>query len=255
MSQKASPQPEETAGAPPPRALALLAVFRHRNFRLFFTGQLISVMGSWMQTVAQAWLVYSMTHSPFLLGLTTFCAQVTVFFLAPFGGMVADRVDRRHMVLVTQGAAMLQAALLAGLTLTGVVQVWEIILLAFGLGFINAFDMPTRQAMLLDMVGKEDLRHAIALNSMMFNLARVLGPSLAGILIAVVGEGVCFALNALSFTAVLISLFLMRFAPRPSREHSSSWWRSPPASARPISRCCRPSPATSCTATPPITAS
>ena len=159
--------------ARPPSALAVLAVFRHRNYRLFFTGQLVSLMGTWMQTVAQAWLVYSLTHSPLLLGLTSFCAQVTVFFIAPFGGMVADRVDRRRMLLLTQGAAMLQAALLAGLTLGGIVQVWEIVLLAFGLGFINAFDVPTRQAMTIDMVGHGDLRHAIALNSMMFNLARV----------------------------------------------------------------------------------
>jgi predicted MFS family arabinose efflux permease len=221
MNQKDVPPPEVPSGAPLPGALALFAVFRHRNYRLFFTGQLVSVMGSWMQTVAQAWLVYSLTHSTFLLGLTTFCAQVTVFFLAPFGGMVADRVDRRRMVLVTQGAAMLQAALLAILTLTGQVQVWEIILLAFGLGFINAFDMPTRQAMLLDMVGPADLRHAIALNSMMFNLARVVGPSLAGALIAIVGEGVCFAVNALSFTAVLVSLFLMRLPQRAGREHKA----------------------------------
>jgi MFS family permease len=204
----------------PVSALALLSVFRHRNYRLFFTGQLVSLMGTWMQTVAQAWLVYSLTHSPFLLGLTTFCAQVTVFFIAPFGGMVADRVDRRRMLLLTQSAAMLQAALLAGLTLAGIVQVWEIILLAFGLGFINAFDVPTRQAMTLDMVEPRDLRHAIALNSMMFNLARVIGPSLAGALIAVVGEGVCFALNALSFAAVLASLILMRLPQRAVRAYA-----------------------------------
>ncbi len=213
-----STTPDKAAVRP---GLAVLGVFRHRNYRLFFSGQLVSVMGSWMQTVAQAWLVYSMTHSPFLLGLTTFCAQVTVFFLAPFGGMVADRVDRRRMVQITQAAAMVQAALLAGLTLGGVVQVWEIIALAFGLGFINAFDMPTRQAMLLDMVGPKDLRHAIALNSMMFNLARVVGPSLAGALIAIVGEGVCFAVNAVSFTAVLVSLFLMRLPALVGRKHEA----------------------------------
>jgi MFS family permease len=208
---------QETAG--PSAALALLTVFRHRNYRLFFSGQLVSLMGTWMQSVAQAWLVYSLTHSPLLLGLTAFCSQVTVFFLAPFGGMVADRVDRRRLLLLTQSAAMVQAALLAGLTLAGVVQVWEIVVLAFGLGFINAFDVPTRQAMTFDMVGHEDLRPAIALNSMMFNLARVIGPSLAGGLIAIVGEGPCFALNAVSFGAVLVSLVLMRFKPREVREH------------------------------------
>jgi len=205
--------------ARPSSALALLTVFRHRNYRLFFSGQLVSLMGTWMQTVAQAWLVYSLTHSPFLLGLTSFAAQVTVFFLAPFGGMVADRVDRRKMLLLTQSLAMLQAALLAGLTLAGIVQVWEIIALAFGLGFINAFDVPTRQSMIFDMVGREDLRHAIALNSMMFNLARVIGPSLAGALIAVTGEGVCFAVNALSFAAVLTSLILIRLPPKVPHSH------------------------------------
>jgi MFS family permease len=205
--------------AKPSSALALLVVFRRRNYRLFFSGQLVSLMGTWMQTVAQAWLVYSLTHSPFLLGLTTFAAQVTVFFIAPFGGMVADRVDRRKMLLLTQSLAMLQAALLAGLTLAGVVQVWEIIALAFGLGLINAFDVPTRQSMIFDMVGREDLRHAIALNSMMFNLARVIGPSLAGALIAVTGEGVCFAVNALSFAAVLTSLILIRLPPKAPRSH------------------------------------
>jgi MFS family permease len=220
MDQKESLTPETEGLARPSSALALLGVFRHRNFRLFFTGQFVSLLGTWMQTVAQAWLVYSLTHSPLLLGLTAFCAQVTVFFIAPFGGMVADRVDRRRMLLVTQGAAMLQAGLLAALTLTGVVQVWEIVLLAFGLGFINAFDVPTRQAMLVDMVGQEDLRQAIALNSMMFNLARVIGPSMAGALIAMVGEGLCFGLNALSFGAVLVSLMLMRFPPRPRRAYA-----------------------------------
>jgi MFS family permease len=198
-------------------ALALLRVFRHRNYRLFFSGQLVSLMGTWMQTVAQAWLVYSLTHSTFLLGFTSFCAQVTVFFMASLGGMVADRVDRRKMLIVTQSLAMVQAGILAVLTLTHVVQVWEIIALAFGLGLINSVDVPTRQSMTLDMVGREDLRHAIALNSMMFNLARVIGPSIAGALIAVVGEGICFSFNALSFAAVLTSLILMRFEPRPHR--------------------------------------
>jgi MFS family permease len=203
--------------ARPSSAFALLNVFQHRNYRLFFAGQLVSLMGTWMQSVAQAWLVYRLTHSPFLLGLTSFCAQVTVFFMASLGGMIADRVDRRKMLLATQAASMVQAAILAGLTLAGVVRVWEIIVLAFGIGLINSFDVPTRQAMTMDMVGREDLRHAIALNSMMFNLARVIGPSIAGALIAIVGEGPCFALNALSFAAVLTSLLLMRLPSRPPR--------------------------------------
>ena len=201
----------------PGSTASLLRVFRHRNYRLFFTGQLVSLMGTWMQNVAQSWLVYSLTHSPFLLGLTSFCATVTVFFITPFGGMVADRVDRRKMLLFTQSAAMIQASILAVLTLTHVVRVEEIIGLALCLGLINSFDVPSRQSMTLDMVSKEDLRHAISLNSMMFNLARIIGPSLAGALIAVVGEGVCFALNAASFAAVLTSLYLMQLPKRAPR--------------------------------------
>jgi MFS family permease len=207
--------------ARPSSALALLTVFRHRNYRLFFSGQLVSLMGTWMQSVAQAWLVYRLTHDPRLLGLTAFAAQVTVFFLASFGGMIADRVNRRRMLLVTQALSMVQAAILAVLTITGIVQVWEIIALAFGIGLINSVDVPTRQAMTLDMVGRSDLRHAIALNSMMFNLARVIGPSIAGALIAIVGEGPCFALNALSFGAVLTSLLLMELPSAPKRVHGS----------------------------------
>src|SRR3954454_16771838 len=209
--------------ARPSSALALFTVFRHRNYRLFFSGQLVSLMGTWMQSVAQAWLVYRLTHSPFLLGLTSFCAQVTVFFMAAFGGMIADRVDRRKMLLVTQALSMIQAAIMAVLTISGFVQVWEVILLAFGIGLINAVDVPTRQAMTIDMVGREDLRHAIALNSMMFNLARVIGPSIAGALIALVGEGPCFALNAVSFAAVLTSLFLMRLPSPPPRRTGRPW--------------------------------
>lgn len=212
------PSEDEIADiAEPASALALFKVFRHRNYRLFFSGQLVSLMGTWMQTVAQAWLVYSLTHSTFLLGVTSFCSTVTVFFMASLGGVIADRVDRRKMLIVTQSLAMLQAALLAFLALTHSVQVWEIIALAFGLGLVNSVDVPTRQAMTLDMVGREDLRHAIALNSMMFNLARVIGPSIAGALIAVVGEGICFGFNALSFAAVLTSLILMRLPPRARR--------------------------------------
>ena len=203
--------------ASPGTTRALLRVFRHRNYRLFFTGQLVSLMGTWMQNVAQSWLVYSLTHSTVLLGLTSFCSTVTVFFITPFGGMVADRVDRRRLLLFTQSAAMIQAGILAVLTLTHVIRVGEIIALAFCLGFVNAFDVPSRQSMTLDMVTKEDLRHAISLNSMMFNLARIVGPSLAGALIAVVGEGVCFALNAASFAAVLTSLFLMKLPARQPR--------------------------------------
>ncbi len=212
------PMSTETDIPPPlltPTALSLLRVFRHRNYRLFFTGQLVSLMGTWMQSVAQGWLVYTLTHSPLLLGVTSFCAQVPVFFIAPFGGTISDRVDRRRMLILTQSLSMLQAAVLATLTLTHVVQVWEIVALAFTMGLINAFDVPTRQAFTIEMVGRVDLRNAIALNSMMFNLARIVGPTAAGLLVAFAGEGICFALNALSYAAVLASLVFMRVAPRP----------------------------------------
>jgi len=218
--QEEPPSEGEVADlAEPYSAFALLKIFRHRSYRLFFSGQLVSLMGTWMQSVAQGWLVYSLTHKTSLLGLTSFCAQVTVFFLASFGGLIADRVDRRRMLIWTQSLSMVQALLLAVLTLLHVVQVWEIIALAFGLGLINAVDIPTRQAMTLDMVGRDDLRHAIALNSMMFNLARVIGPAVAGWLLDATGAGVCFGVNALSFGAVLTSLLLMRMPARPLREN------------------------------------
>ena len=217
------PAEQELAELVHPRRSGLLKVFRHRNYRLFFTGQLISLMGSWMQNTAQPWLVYSLTHSTVLLGVTSFCSTVPVFLMTPFGGMVADRVDRRKFLLVTQSAAMLQAAVLATLTLTGVVKVWEIICLALTMGLINSFDIPSRQSMTLDMVGRDDLRHAISLNSMMFNMARIVGPTIAGALIALVGEGICFASNAVSFAAVLVSLLLMKLAARRPRLSQRAW--------------------------------
>lgn len=210
-----SPPPKVSLEAP--SALELLRVFRHRNYRLFFSGQLISLMGTWMQSIAQGWLVYTLTHSPFLLGVTSFAGQVPVFFVAAFGGMIADRVDRRRMLLVTQSLAMIQAAILAALTLSGVVKVWEVIGLALCMGLVNAFDIPTRQAFTMDMVGRADLRNAISLNSVMFNLARIIGPTAAGLLVAAAGEGVCFAINAVSYGAVLTSLVLIRVPPRPQR--------------------------------------
>jgi MFS family permease len=212
--------PSEAEAAPIAQkssALALLDVFRHRNYRLFFSGQLVSLMGTWITSVAQGWLVYTLTHSTLLLGVTSFASQVPVFFISPFGGMISDRVDRRKLLIVTQALAMLQATALAVLTLTGVIQVWEIIALALFKGFVNAFDVPTRQAFTVDMVGREDLRNAISLNSVMFNLARVVGPAIAGLLVATVGEGICFSIDALSYGAVLASLVLMTFSPKPPR--------------------------------------
>ena len=190
-------------------ALAVRAL-RHRNFQLFFAGQLISLIGTWMQTVAQSWLVYRMTGSALLLGMVGFASQIPVFIMAPVGGIVADRRNRQRIVIATQTASMILAAFLALLTLSGRVQVWQIMVLAAGLGVVNAFDIPARQAFLIDMVGREDLMNAIALNSSMFNGARIIGPAIAGILVASIGEGWCFFANSVSYIAVIIGLLLMR---------------------------------------------
>src|SRR5229473_1273571 len=163
-----------------------------------------------MQSVAQAWLVYSMTKSALLLGTVGFASQIPVFLVAPFGGITADRVNRQRLVIATQTCSMILAGILAWLTLSGRVHVWHIFLLAGLLGVVNAFDIPGRQSFLIDMVGKEDLMNAIALNSSMFNGARVVGPAVAGILVARIGEGWCFAANSLSYIAVLIGLLLMK---------------------------------------------
>jgi MFS family permease len=193
-----------------PRWATTLRALRHRNFQLFFGGQLISLIGTWMQSVAQAWLVYSLTKSPLLLGSVGFASQFPVFLVAPFGGITADRVNRQKLVIATQTVSMILAGVLAWLTLSGRVQVWHIFALAAALGVVNAFDIPGRQAFLVDMVGKEDLMNAIALNSSMFNGARVIGPAIAGILVARIGEGWCFAANSISYIAVIVGLILMR---------------------------------------------
>ena len=187
-----------------------LRALRHRNFQLFFSGQLISLIGTWMQNIAQAWLVYRLTGSSLLLGSVTFASQFPIFLVAPVGGIVADRYRKQRVVIVTQTASMMLAFVLAILTLTGTVQVWHIFVLAASLGVVNAFDIPGRQAFLVDMVGKEDLMNAIALNSSMFNGARIIGPAIAGVLVARIGEGWCFFANAISYIAVIVGLMLMR---------------------------------------------
>src|SRR5581483_11908665 len=187
-----------------------LRALRHRNFQLFFGGQLISLIGTWMQSVAQAWLVYRLTGSSLLLGSVGFASQIPVFLFAPIGGIVADRFNRHRVVIATQCASMVLALILAILTLTGKIHVWHIFVLAALLGVVNAFDIPARQSFLVDMVGKEDLMNAIALNSSMFNGARIVGPAIAGILVASIGEGWCFFANAVSYIAVIIGLLLMK---------------------------------------------
>ena len=195
---------------------------RHRNFQLFFSGQLISLIGTWMQTVAQSWLVYRLTGSGLLLGSVGFASQIPVFLVAPLGGIAADRGNRQRIVIATQVASMILAFVLAALTLTHKVQVWHIFVLAALLGVVNAFDIPGRQAFLVDMVGKDDLMNAIALNSSMFNGARVIGPAVAGVLVARLGEGWCFFANAVSYIAVIIGLMLMKVhAPAKASLHSS----------------------------------
>jgi MFS family permease len=193
---------------------ATLRALRYRNFQLFFSGQLISLTGTWMQNVAQAWLVYRLTGSAVLLGLVSFAGQIPVFLMAPVGGIVADRFPRRRVVIGTQTAAMLLALVLAALTLTGAVRIWHIFVLSALLGIVNAFDIPARQAFFVEMVGREDLINAIALNSSMFNASRIIGPAVAGILVAAIGEGWCFFANGVSYIAVIAGLLLMTVAER-----------------------------------------
>jgi MFS family permease len=212
-----SPATKQPAGA----FGTTLRALKHRNFQLFFGGQLISLIGTWMQSVAQSWLVYRLTGSSLLLGSVGFASQIPVFLVAPFGGIVADRHNRHRVVIATQAASMLLAFILAFLTLTNMVRVWHIFVLAGLLGVVNAFDIPGRQSFLVDMVGKEDLMNAIALNSSMFNGARIIGPAIAGILVARIGEGWCFFTNAVSYIAVIIGLLMMRVE-RPRHRVSSA---------------------------------
>jgi MFS family permease len=218
-----------SAPTPLRKTTGLRQIFRalnNRNYRLFFFGQGVSLIGTWMQTIAQGWLVYRITHSPFLLGMVGFAGQLPLLLLTPLAGVLSDRWPRRPVLVVTQSLAMLQALALACLTLTGFIQVWHIMVLAVFSGAINSFDMPTRQAFTLEMVGrKEDLPNAIALNSSVFNASRLIGPSIAGILISLVGEGTCFLLNGLSYIAVIVALLSMRLAPPQARASAGDFLR------------------------------
>ncbi|MBI4678712.1 MAG: MFS transporter [Elusimicrobia bacterium] len=204
----------QPAGDSIARIAHALRALKNRDFRLFLSGQMVSLAGTWMQTVAQAWLVYRLTGSSFLLGSVAFCGQLPILLFSPLGGIVADRFDRRRVVLVTQALSMLLAAVLAGLTLSGRVTVGHIFALAACLGAANAFDIPARQAFIVDMVGRKDLINAIALNSSMFNGARIIGPAAAGVLVGAVGEGWCFLANSASYLAVIAGLVMMRTAER-----------------------------------------
>lgn len=193
------------------KAQIVFRSLQHRNYRLFFSGQTISLIGTWMQRIALSWLVYRMTGSEVLLGVVGFVAQIPSFLLAPVAGVLIDRWSRYRVLLVTQVISMIQAGILAWLSLTGTLEIWHIIVLSLVLGCINAFDMPARHSFVIDMVeNKDDMGNAIALNSMMFNGARLIGPSVAGVVLATTGEGVCFLINALSYIFIIISLLAMR---------------------------------------------
>ena len=191
-----------------------LRALRHKNYRLFFTGQSLSLVGTWMQSVALGWLVYRLTDSAFFLGFVGFSSQIPTFILASIAGVLADRYNKHKILIITQTLAMVQAFILAFLTLSSSIQIWHIILLSLFSGLINAFDMPTRQSFVIEMVDdRNDLPNAIALNSSVFNAARLIGPTIAGFLIAALGEGFCFLINAISYIAVIAALLLMNISP------------------------------------------
>jgi len=203
----------------------IVRALRYRNYRLFFAGQSVSLIGTWMQQIALSWLVYRLTHSAFLLGFVGFAGQIPAFFFAPFAGAFADRWNRHTILILTQSLAMVQAFVLSFLVLTETIMIWHVLVLNICLGIINAFDMPTRQSFLVEMIeDKKDLPNAIALNSSMFNGARLLGPSVAGILIAAVGEGTCFLINGVSYLAVIASLLLMKLAPKNVKPRTTKVW-------------------------------
>ena len=198
---------------------------RHRNFQLYFGGQLISNIGTWMQIIAQGWVVYQISHSELALGLVAFASAIPTLVISPWGGVIVDRMSRRNLLIMTQSGAMLLAFALAALTFANVMQEWHVIVLSALLGVVNAFDAPARQALVPEMVGKRDLPNAIALNSIMFNSARIIGPALAGLMLALVGAAWCFTINGISFFAVIIGLWLMKLPPRQRINHTTSSWQ------------------------------
>jgi MFS family permease len=207
----------------------LKQVFRalaHRNYRLFFGGQSISLIGTWMQQIAMNWLVFRLTHSALLLGVVGFTSRIPAFLIAPLGGVLADRWNRHRLLVITQALSMIQAMIFAILVLTNLIAVWHIVILSLFLGIINALDIPIRQAFVVDMIERrEDLGNAIALNSSMVNGARLIGPSIAGMVIATLGEGICFLLNGLSFIAVLWALLAMRMVSKKKEMQRSRFFQ------------------------------
>jgi MFS family permease len=203
--------------------IASLRALKSRNYRLFFSGQSVSLIGTWMTRVATSWLVFRLTHSAFLLGIVSFAGQVPLFFLAPIAGVWVDRWNRHKTLVVTQVLSMVQSFALAALALTGVIKVWHVIVLMLVQGVVNAVDMPARQAFLVQMVDdRADLPNAIALNSSMVNAARLIGPATAGVIIAAIGEGYCFLIDGVSYIAVIASLLVMRVDRPPARERNKN---------------------------------
>jgi MFS family permease len=200
-----------------------LRAFRHRNFRLFYAGQAISLIGTWIQQIALSWLVYRTTGSGFLLGLVTFCSQVPMLLFLPLAGLFSDRYDRRRLMVCAYLLAMMQAATLGLLTLTGAMQVWQILMLGFLYGTIMAFETPARQSLISQMVNdRDDLSNAIALNSVLMNSGRLIGPSIAGVLLVFISEGWCFLINSVSFIAIIASVLMMRLPARTRVKTSTS---------------------------------
>lgn len=192
---------------------------RHRNFRLFLSGQCISLTGTWIQQVAMSWLIYSLTKSPLLMGIIMFAGSIPALFISPFAGVLIDRISKYKVLIVIQTLFMIEAFIIAILTLTGVIQVWHIVVLSLLMGITTAVDMPLRQAFVVQLVeGSEDLGNAISLNSSTFNLARLIGPAVAGVLIATFNEGICFLINALSYIAVIAALFAMKIIEEPYKK-------------------------------------
>lgn len=183
---------------------------KHKNFRFYWLGMCVSLIGTWMQNTAQPWLAYDLTQSPFLVSLIGALQFTPVLFLSLFAGVIIDRFSKKKILLITQGSSMLITLILSILVLTGTIAYWHIVVLSIALGFVNTFDMPTRQSFVIEMVGKEDLVNAVALNSSVFNIARVIGPTVAGIIMANLGVAACFLANSISFGAVLLSLFFIK---------------------------------------------
>jgi MFS family permease len=212
-------QPSEASAEEPGGLRFILRALRYRNYRLFFSGQSVSLIGTWMQRLAVSWLVFRLTGSPFWLGVVGFMGQIPTFLLAPIAGVITDRWNPYRILVGTQVAAMLQALALAALVLTHTANVWYVLVLSAVLGCINAFDVPARQSYMIEMIERrEDLSNAIALNSSMVNGARLVGPSVAGLVISALGEGLCFLLNGLSYIAVLIALFMMTVKAKPKAQ-------------------------------------